>query len=231
VPILPAAPRAVLFDVGDTVLHEQWFDLTAGIAAVVPDSEQATQLAVAFRRDEAEGRAKHREHLLARWLREHVAVLSAMSTDAIENIIWERVIRLEPMPVVVQALGRLADDGIPMAGVSNAAFSGRVLQQELARHGLGGDLLRFVLSSADMNLRKPAVAVFEAAVDRLGSRAAETWFVGDTWDEDILGAAAAGLQPIWLSHGASNPDATAVPMVHDWSEFLILYSHCRAPAG
>lgn len=116
--------------------------------------------------------------------------------------------------------------------LSNAAFSGRILQEELARHGLGDHRFRFVLTSADVNARKPGVAIFRAAVDRLGTDIAETWFVGDTWDEDILGASAAGLQPIWLLHGAANrAEASAVPVVHDWPEFLLLYSRCRAPAG
>ncbi len=39
--------------------------------------------------------------------------------------------------------------------------------------------------------RKPAREIFDAAVSRLGVAANQTWFIGDTVDEDIAGARAA----------------------------------------
>lgn len=45
---------------------------------------------------------------------------------------------------------------------------------------------------------KPDARVFEAACERLGSEPAQTAYIGDEWDADIVGASGAGLQPIWL---------------------------------
>lgn len=95
---------------------------------------------------------------------------------------------------------------------------------ELARHGLA-DQLRFVLSSADIGVRKPALTIFREAVDRLGVAAHQTWFVGDTIDEDIAGAFAAGLQPILSSDDATlESPAPTVPAVRTWAEFMSLYT-------
>jgi phosphoglycolate phosphatase-like HAD superfamily hydrolase len=82
-----------------------------------------------------------------------------------------------------------------------------------------------VLASADVSSRKPSLPIFETALRRLGVGAAQTWFVGDTFDEDIVGAKAAGLQPIWFSNGApvdSGIDHLAV--VRDWTQFLDFYT-------
>jgi len=129
-----------------------------------------------------------------------------------------------PRAGVADVLRRLSNDRVLAAAVSNAAFSGRVLRGELARHGLA-DAFRFVLSSADVSSRKPSLPIFETALRRLGVGAAETWFVGDTFEEDIVGAKAAGLQPIWFSNGApvdSVIDHLAV--VRDWTQFLDFYT-------
>lgn len=217
-------PHAVLFDVGDTILEERRFDLAAGIAAVVPDGDSAAELASAFRLELAERHHENRELLLARWLRERVSALTAMSADEIEDLIWTAVVTLTPRPGVAAVLRRLAADGVPAAAISNAAFSGRVLRSELARHDLAGPL-RFVLSSADLSVRKPDPSIFEAALARLGVGAAESWFVGDTLEEDMAGALAVGLRPIWFAHGAP-PELSShsVTVVRDWGEFLDLYA-------
>ena len=216
-------PHAVLFDVGDTILAERRFDLEAGIAAVVEDRCAATALASAFRSELATSHRRGSELLLAAWLQERVPALASTALPVLEDAIWDRVVTLVPRPGIAAVLRLLSRDGVPAAAVSNAAFSGRVLRAELARHGLA-DRLRFVLSSADLSVRKPSSAIFEAAVGRLDVRAARIWFVGDTFAEDVTGAGAAGLQPIWFS-GSDTAEAAfdGLPTVRDWAEFTALY--------
>jgi putative hydrolase of the HAD superfamily len=140
------------------------------------------------------------------------------------------VVTLTPGSGVHAVLERLVADGIPLAAISNAAFSGRVLRSELARHGLAAPL-RFVLSSADIGLRKPATGIFDAGVARLNVLARDTWFVGDTWNDDVLGARQAGLQPLWFR--ADHTEATSVPILRDWKAFMDHYAaaRCRAREG
>jgi FMN phosphatase YigB (HAD superfamily) len=117
-----------------------------------------------------------------------------------------------------------------LAAISNAAFSGRILEKELERHGLAR-YFRFVVTSADAGLRKPAAGIFAEALARLGVAAADAWFVGDTLEEDIAGARAAGLRPIWMALQASPTSPVELLTVRNWGELGALYASVRAPAG
>jgi HAD superfamily hydrolase (TIGR01509 family) len=220
----------VLFDVGNTLLEERRFDLEAGIGAVVDDSRSVEALAAAFRSETADRHQRHEEVLLAQWLVDRVPSLARASLADVEDRIWAAVVTLVPMPLIDMVLARLSDDGVVLAAVSNAAFSGRVLRMELARFHLA-DRLRFVLSSADVGCRKPASAIFRMAVEHMGVAPEHTWFVGDTVDEDITGALAAGVKPILLSpNGTPRSPGPNVAVIRDWAEFTALYIQTERPS-
>ena len=223
-------PRAILFDVGNTLLAERRFDLEAGIAAVVGERREVVALAEAFRADVADSHRRQSEPLLAQWLCDRVPDLASIGITAVEDAVWQAVVTLVPQPGVKNVLAALAADSVGLAAVSNATFTGRVLHGELARHGLA-HYLRFVVTSADVRSRKPATPLFKAAVGRLGVSAADAWFVGDTREEDVAGALAAGLQPIWLSRQASQAATDQIPLVQDWRGFAALYANVRPSAG
>jgi FMN phosphatase YigB (HAD superfamily) len=149
-----APPAAVLFDVGDTLLVEERFDLEAGIAAAVGQSATVPALANAFRVDLALSHRSQHELSLAAWLQQHVPALATESVDSLEGRVWPAVVSLAPAPGALAVLTRLASDGVRMAAVSNAAFSSRCLSRELERLRFG-PYLAFVISSADVGRRKP----------------------------------------------------------------------------
>jgi len=215
-----ARPRAILFDVGNTLLEERWFNLDAGIAAVSSDQS----LADTFRVESARCHANHAELLLAQWLRRRTPDLARQSVEAIEDAIWPAVVELAPAPHVRETLERLAAEQIALGAISNAAFSGRVLGAELARHGFGKHL-QFVISSGDVGTRKPSPGIYDLALNRLGVPARKTWFVGDTEAEDLVGAEAVGLMPILFNAFAQSiPPATGRRVVHSWPEFVELFT-------
>jgi putative hydrolase of the HAD superfamily len=55
-----------------------------------------------------------------------------------------------------------------------------------------------IIVSETVGLRKPDPQIFALAMSELGASADETWYVGDHPTVDVLGAAAAGLTPIWF---------------------------------
>jgi len=57
------------------------------------------------------------------------------------------------------------------------------------------------LISDEMGVRKPSRAIFEHVCRTLGCRTSESFFVGDSYDADILGAVGAGLTAIWIDSG------------------------------
>jgi putative hydrolase of the HAD superfamily len=218
-------PSAVLFDIGDTLLHEVRFDLEAGLRAALPDHlrDAAPRFARSFREELFRAHAAQRELMLARWVCANVPELREVDEDRLERAIWADVVTLLPTPGARALLDRLQADDVKMGAISNAYFSGAVLRQELERHGLA-DVLEVVLSSADLGIRKPDRRIFREALGRLGVAADRAWYVGDTFDEDIEGALLAGLMPIWLCAGPASRDvALPVRHLHDWMDVASLY--------
>jgi putative hydrolase of the HAD superfamily len=74
---------------------------------------------------------------------------------------------------------------------------GEPQRAKLAAIGLA-DRFPVVVASAEVGLAKPDPAIFALACERLGVEPAAAAHVGDRLDLDAHGAAAAGLQGIWL---------------------------------
>jgi putative hydrolase of the HAD superfamily len=72
--------------------------------------------------------------------------------------------------------------------------------------GLGLEpLLDAILTSAAAGARKPSPVIFEQALALAGVAAGDTIHVGDTLDEDVAGARAAGIEPILIRRGGGPP--------------------------
>jgi putative hydrolase of the HAD superfamily len=74
------------------------------------------------------------------------------------------------------------------------------LSDVLARTGLG-ELLDGVVTSAEAGARKPDPGIFTVALGLAGCEAAQALHVGDTPDEDVAGARAAGVPVLFLDRG------------------------------
>jgi putative hydrolase of the HAD superfamily len=99
-------------------------------------------------------------------------------------------------PDTHRMLTELAARGYRLGIVSNTFVPGFVLDRHLAQL----DLLRYFphrVYSCDVAYRKPDRRIFEAALDRIGCRAEETAFVGDSLNADIDGAQRVGMLPVW----------------------------------
>jgi putative hydrolase of the HAD superfamily len=92
------------------------------------------------------------------------------------------------------ALARLRADGVALAVVSNWDVS---LHEMLERTGLRPHV-DHVVSSVEVGAAKPDPAPFATALAALGFEAREAVHVGDSLDEDVAGARAAGITPVLL---------------------------------
>lgn len=105
-------------------------------------------------------------------------------------------IRLSPM--MRKLLNRLSQSGIPMGLLTN----GPVDHQERKIRKLGmeawipGDC---VVISAACNLAKPDVRIFRYAEKKMDLEGKTVYYVGDSYEKDVLGAAAAGWKTIWIN--------------------------------
>jgi putative hydrolase of the HAD superfamily len=106
-----------------------------------------------------------------------------------------------PYPDVEPALRDLRERGVTVVIASNWDCS---LPEWLGPTGIL-DLVDAVVTSAEVGAAKPSPRVFERALGVAGVDAAEALHVGDKVDNDIEGAAAAGIRGILLQRDGDPP--------------------------
>lgn len=106
-----------------------------------------------------------------------------------------------PYPDVEPALVALRERGLALVVVSNWDCS---LPHWLDRAGVA-PLLDGAVSSAAVGVAKPAAAVFEAGLALAGCTAGEALFVGDSVDNDVEGARAAGMRGVLVQRDGEPP--------------------------
>ena len=103
-------------------------------------------------------------------------------------------IRFRAFPDAAPALAELRGLGLKLVCVSNWDVS---LPEVLERCGLDG-ALDGVVSSAQAGVRKPDPAIFAPALELAGCAPAEALYVGDTPEEDLAAARAAGIPAVLI---------------------------------
>jgi putative hydrolase of the HAD superfamily len=103
-------------------------------------------------------------------------------------------LRFRTFPDVPPALGAARARGRRLVVVSNWDVS---LNGVLAALALA-PLLDGVVTSADVGARKPSPAIFEHALALVGAAPTEAIHVGDSLEEDVAGARAAGIEPVLI---------------------------------
>ena len=92
--------------------------------------------------------------------------------------------------------------GLAVALISNWDLRLRTL---LGRLGLLHHVDIAVIS-AESQIEKPDPRIFDHALDAMDAAPERSFHVGDTWKDDVVGAAGVGMHPVWL-----NPEGHPVP--------------------
>lgn len=98
-------------------------------------------------------------------------------------------------PDVLPALNYWQSHGTALAVISN--FDSR-LHQVLQVLGLGEFFSSLTLSS-QVGAAKPDIEIFHRALEAYSISPEQAWHIGDSWSEDVQGAIASGINPIWLN--------------------------------
>lgn len=187
--------HAVLLDaLGTLVELEPPWERLAGALALEPEAARSAFLKemAYYRGHSSEGRdsaslADLRERcaaLLSRELGHRVGVEEMMAA-----------IRFRAFDDAAPALADLRGLGLRLVCVSNWDYA---LPEVLERVGLGG-LLDGVVTSAGAGAAKPDRRIFDAGLEVAGCGASEALHVGDSSEEDIAGAEAAGIRALLLN--------------------------------
>ena len=138
----------------------------------------------------------------------------------IELLFWDASFAMEPTPGITKVLTQLKDQGIRLAVLSNMTFGGAVIAHELRKHGLSG-YFDFVASSSDYGFRKPAKVLFEVVLRKAKCQPDQAWYVGDSFEADVMGASGAGLHPVWYNPARIVTESPVRHLeIHEWSELV-----------
>ncbi len=222
-------PEAILFDLGSTLLHDglsgglnermrsllkrETFAPFVNANLDLPDA-LADAMEIVYRNGLEEFHVR-------KWLETHLDSSNSIpdgTLESLERFIRSTILSYSPPEDANRVLRELIQLNIPMGVVSNSIFSGELLERDLIRLSVP-EAFQFVVSSAEFGYRKPHPAIFEHGVGKLGSTPASTWYVGDLWENDVMGSRGAGLIPVWLNASASPPDVTIPHIrVRNWTE-------------
>ncbi|HEY6325145.1 MAG TPA: HAD family hydrolase [Candidatus Cybelea sp.] len=129
-----------------------------------------------------------------------------------------------PLPGVAETLGSLRERGIAMAVLTNGW---NPMQRRKAERA---GFRETVLVSSEIGVQKPAARAFEILLDALKTSPGETWYVGDDPQGDVAGAAAAGLQTVWIDWERKTYPAGVPPPRHAIVRFEELLELVPSPA-
>jgi putative hydrolase of the HAD superfamily len=192
--------RALLIDALGTMveLEPPWVHLADSLG-IEPDEKlvRAVRAEMAYYKEHAhEGRD---EESLAELRRRCADIISAELGREVPVETMMSAIRFRAYDDAAPALRALRAAGVRTVCVSNWDVS---LTDVLARVGLA-ELLDAVVSSAEAGARKPDPAIFTRGLELAGCGPDEALHVGDTPEEDIEGARAAGIRALLIDREGS----------------------------
>lgn len=224
------SPRAIVFDLGGTLVH--WPDWEEGAAskwAAAYDALARTEPSRTWpARDEfvAAMRAAEKAH----WVRvdgEHWSgpptglvsdgfrrlglsvdeqvLLAAMDAYASAVAGWCAV-----YPDARDTLIALRERGYRLGLLSNTWWAAEWHNADLAAHGLG-DLLDELVYTSDLPHSKPHPSVFAEVASRLDVDPASCVMIGDRQIDDVAGAKAVGMRGIWRRNDSGFPVSDVAP--------------------
>ncbi|HKJ70814.1 MAG TPA: HAD family hydrolase [Gammaproteobacteria bacterium] len=213
---MPGFPRALAFDLDgtlwscDDVIRRAERALHAWLGAHYPGipAEFDREAMRVVRRDLMNRRPELGADVTAlrraslEWHARRAGYDPALAAEGVAVFLAERR-RVTPYPDVRPALERLAVD-YPLVALTNG--NADVWRSDLA------DLFGHFLTAAEVGAAKPDPALFRAACERLGLRAAEVVHIGDDPIRDIHAARAFGMPAVWINRtGAEWPEGARRP--------------------
>jgi putative hydrolase of the HAD superfamily len=205
--------KAVFLDALGTLLELEppWVGLRAAIGDEVPEQRirNAVRAEMAYYRDHShEGRDA-----------DSLAALRARSAEVLSSELGREVsvetlmsaIRFTAFPDAVPALAGLRERGLRLVCVSNWDCA---LPEVLERCGLASHVDGTV-TSASAGARKPDPAIFAPALELAGCEPAEALHVGDTAEEDVEAARAAGIRALLIDRQGGGGHISSLVEIDD----------------
>ena len=193
--------KAVFFDIDDTLYDTSGFAklarkaaLNAMIDAGLPLSpDEAYDLLREIIKEKGSNYDKHLNVLTKRVFGEEKPLLIALGMITYHNV---KFALLRLFPETMSTLIHLKARGYHLGVISN----GITIKQyeKLVRLGLY-HFFDSVITSQEAGVEKPDIAIFELAMKTMGCKAENSVMIGNSFNDDVLGAINAGMSAVFLT--------------------------------
>jgi putative hydrolase of the HAD superfamily len=219
--------RAILFDMGDTLVHYTppdwtwrqaeepgldslyWELVGLGYFAGLEREQFVDAMFVQLQKGWVAAAGGQRNLRAVDWLRSGLRALKVPANvlpDGELVALFTAPIRSRVMECVDAraTLEILRHEGYRMGLISNTFWPGDLHRADMTMLGLH-DYLDVMHFSGDLGIWKPDRRIFEQTAAALGVESGETVFVGNAPQEDIVGAQAAGMRTVWVAMPHEQP--------------------------
>ena len=205
-------PRMILFDYGQTLVNEARFDGVKGTGEVLKHASvnkynlsaeqvqaKADELNKEMGRFDPKNRHKFQievpNHMFTAYLYESLGIRLSITAEQIDSIFWDAAAPGKPTDGIEEFLEYLDKAGIRSGVISNITYAGSVVKKRI-REMLPDNHFEFIIATSEYMYRKPNKRIFELALEKAELKADEVWYVGDSYECDVVGARNAGLFPV-----------------------------------
>lgn len=239
------APKTILFDYGQTLVHEILWDPLAGAEALLDCARknprnvspaQLSDLLESIKQDilRAFGVSTRSGQPLEipaaaiyGYAFRRLGLEFDLTMEELEWRYWQAGAPAEPAEHILPLLEDLERQGITLGVVSNLMYTGRTLERRL-EHFLPGQKFSFVLSTCDYVYRKPSKQIFDLALTLAGCKSEDALFCGDNLRCDIWGAHNAGIPSVWYTKYVKHRPELTIPEtaveLTDWRNLPALWA-------
>ncbi|MGG6314535.1 HAD family hydrolase [Paenibacillus macerans] len=216
--------QAVFFDVDDTLYdHLQPFrEALEEVLNTGPDfpyepAYHRMRYYSDFLSAEAGGTPTHGRELeemrtqrFVRSLAEFGLALAPEQAAAVQDVYLDRQFQIRPFAGALELIGKLQSRGVNVGLITN----GPPEHQWRKIRALGMDELipaELVFISGAVGFTKPDRRLFDHVAGKIGLSAERCCYIGDSWRNDVVGAADAGWRVLWFNHRQVRPESAPRP--------------------
>jgi HAD superfamily hydrolase (TIGR01549 family) len=128
------------------------------------------------------------------------------------------------VPGAIELL-RSLKQGYKIGVISNNLFAEQL--SKMKRIGVSEHIDIFAISE-EVGAAKPEPLIFEIALKRGGVNAEEAVLIGDSWNNDVLGAMNAGIRPIWFNRTDSISLDDSIAEINSFIPIESVIDHIRS---
>lgn len=238
--------KAIFFDVDDT-LYDHLQPLRGALQEVIglPDDFPYAEAYHRFRYysdwlsdqeglsavPEPEAVERMRRRRFELMLEEFGIAVEPEQAAALQEEYLGRQFRIQPFDGAYDLMRRLMEDGHFVGLITNGegAHQERKLEALNVRNVIPGEC---IFISGTIGYAKPDRRLFEHVSTQTGTEARNSFYIGDSWRNDVVGAVDAGWQVIWFNHRQAEPesDHQAHYVAHNYEEIERILKGVLSPA-